>query len=140
MARYLGGHAVQSGYYWNMGGWTITPVAEHGGVLPGDASQKYMKVPLVAVFLLMPLLGGLFVVFLPFIGFALFFHAIARKLVGGARRGAEELAATVTPGWVAGEAHLTGKPGEKKEGEAGEPAKSESMEKLEKEIREKRGT
>ncbi len=136
MTKYLGGYAAQSGYYWNARAWSIAAIPAPGGLLPGTVQDKYLRVPLLAVFLLMPLLGGLFVVFLPFIGFALFFYAIVRKLAGGAKKSAEELAATVTPGWVPGEAHLTGKPGEKKEGEA---APSERMDKLAKEIEEKRG-
>ena len=59
--------------------------------------------------LLAPLLGGLFVVFLPFIGFAMFFQWVFRKVTGSAREGARDLAATVTPGWRPGEVHMTGR-------------------------------
>ncbi len=137
MTKYLGGHAAQSGYYWNAKAWSIAAIPAPGGVLPGGAQEKYLRVPLLAVFLLMPLLGGLFVVFLPFIGFALFFYAIVRKLAGGAKKGAEELAATVTPGWVPGEAHMTGKRPEERPAE-GAPAADARIDELAKEIEEKR--
>ncbi len=137
MAKYSGGSLVHGGYYWNPKAWSVTPIPDEGGMLPGDAVDRYVKVPILVALALMPIVGGLFVVFLPFIGFALTFYAIARKLAGGAKKGAEELAATVSPGWVPGEAHLTGKRAEK-DGEKGEPAKDEALDKLSKEIEKKR--
>ena len=74
--------------------------------------------------------GLVFLMFLPFIGFYLFANAIVKKLSGGVKRSAKELASTVSPGWAPGEAHLTGKAGEKKEDGAATP----ELEKLEKEI------
>jgi len=59
--------------------------------------------------LLAPLLGLLFVVLLPFVGLAMLAQIAFRALARWARRGAEDLAATVTPGWRPGEAHLTGR-------------------------------
>ncbi len=138
MAKYSGGNLVHGGYYWNPRAWSVTPIPDEGSMLPGGSADHYVKIPILAALALMPLVGGLFVVFLPFIGFALTFYAIARKLAGGAKRRAEELAATVAPGWVPGEAHLTGKRSEK-DGEKGAPARDERLEKLEKEIEEKRG-
>jgi hypothetical protein len=64
----------------------------------------------VTALLLAPVLGGLFVVLLPFIGLGLFLRLAWRKLTGSVREGARDLAATVTPGWRPGEAHLTGRP------------------------------
>ncbi len=138
MARHFGGSLVHGGYYWNPKAWSVTPIPDEGGMLPGDHADGYVKIPILAALALMPIVGGLFVVFVPLIGFGLTFYAIARKLAGGAKKGAEELAATVAPGWVPGEAHLTGKRADK-EGEKGEPAKDEALDKLSKEIDEKRG-
>lgn len=112
MARYCGGSLATSGYYWNPRRWSITPIPRPGGFLPGGPEERYLKVPAVAVLVLMPLLGGLFVVFLPVIGFALVAYALARKVVALARGGAADLAGTVAPGWRPGEAHLTGRRGE----------------------------
>jgi hypothetical protein len=135
MARYPGGTKVRGGYYWNPRTWTVVPVGRDGGGLPGGAGDRWMRMPLLAVIFLLPVLGGLFVVFLPFIGFALFLHAIARMAVGAFRKGAAHLASTVTPGWRPGEAHLTGK---RAPGDREVPGKSEAMEKLAKEISERR--
>jgi hypothetical protein len=77
--------------------------------------------------------------FLPFIGFALFAYAIAKKMAGSVTKGATELASTVQPGsFAAGSAYFTGKPGEEKEHAPGAP-KSAELEKLEREIAERKG-
>ncbi len=139
MKTIIGGTAVGSGYYWNLGKWEVIPVEKHGGQLPGGRGDKFLRIPVLAVLMLLPVLGGLFVVFLPVIGFALTIHAAARPIVGLFKRSAEDLAATVTPGWAPGEAHLTGKPGEKEPTEEkGPPRADERLEKLEKEIEAKR--
>jgi hypothetical protein len=139
MTTSIGGTAVRSGYYWNLGRWEVIPVEKDGGQLPGGRGDKFLRIPVLAVLMLLPMLGGLFVVFLPVIGFALTFYAAARPIVGLFKRSAEDLAATVTPGWAPGEAHLTGKRGEEKSEEhAGPPVADERLEKLSKEIEAKR--
>ncbi len=137
MARYTGSMQVNGGYYWNPRSWEVEVVASGGGRLKGAAETKYVKVPFPALFFIVPVLGGLFLIFLPFIGFALFAYAIARKITGGVKQGATELASTLQPGqFAAGEAHFTGKPGEEKKGEA---PKSAEIAKLEKEIEARKG-
>jgi len=110
-------------------------VGQQGGKLPGAPTAKYVKVPFPLLFVVVPVMGALFLVFLPFIGFGLFAYAIAKRIAGGVRRGATELASTVQPGMIPGEAHLTGKPGEEKKAGGDAPA---HLEKLEKEIAERR--
>ena len=109
MARFVGGSSVPGGYYWNPRHWSITPVAKDGERLPGSSSDRYLRIHGLVALLLAPILGGLFVVFLPFIGFAMLFHWAFLKVTGSAREGARDLAATVTPGWRPGEAHMTGR-------------------------------
>jgi hypothetical protein len=111
MARYAGGTKAPGGYYWNVRRLVLTQVPEEGGILPGGASEHYRGISWVAALVLAPILGGLFVVLLPFVGFAMLGHYAWRRIVGGARESARDLAATVTPGWRPGEAHLTGRPG-----------------------------
>jgi hypothetical protein len=110
MARYAGGTRVPGGYYWNPRHWSITPVTDEQGTLPGTSSDRFVRIPWGAALLLAPVLGGLFVVLLPFIGLAMFFQWVWTKVTGAAREGARDLAATVTPGWRPGEAHMTGRP------------------------------
>ena len=104
--------------------------------LYGGADAKYVKVPFPVLFVIVPTLGALFLMFLPLIGFVMFAQAIAKKLASLVTHGATDLAATVQPGnFAAGNAYFTGKPEEKKEGAA--PASTE-IEKLEKEIQERK--
>ncbi len=136
MARYTGGEKVSGGYYWNTRTWEVEVVGAEGGRLRDPDGARYMKVHFLALFAIVPLLGALFLMFLPFIGFALFAYAIARKLTGAVTRGTTELAATVQPGsFAAGSAYFTGKPGEEKEKkDAPEATRSPELEKLEQEI------
>jgi hypothetical protein len=136
MASHNGGTKVAGGYYWNARRWAVEVIGEEGGKLPGTADAKYVKVPFPLLFLIVPVLGALFLVFLPLIGFGLFAYAIVRRVKGSVSRSAHELAATVSPGWAPGEAHLTGKSGEEAGG-AGE-RESPAIEKLAKEIEEAR--
>jgi hypothetical protein len=135
MTRYTGGAKVESGYYWNPKRWGVEVVPPEGGRLPGEVTAKYMKLPFPLVLAVVPIAGLVFLMFLPFIGFYLFANAIVKKLSGGVKRSATELASTVSPGWAPGEAHLTGKAGEKKE----EGAVTPELEKLEKEIAARKG-
>ena len=139
MARYLGGTPARSGYYWNRRNWSVTPIPREGGLLPGGARDRYLRVPTLAVLLLLPMLGGLFVVFLPVIGFVLVAWALGKKVAALTRGGAAGLVSTVTPGWRPGEAHLTGKPGEEDKDLPHEHgAGDQALEALRKEIAEKR--
>jgi hypothetical protein len=127
MATFRGGSSVPGGYYWNPRHWSVTPVEDDGGKLPGSSRDAYRRIHWLVALLLAPLLGGLFVVFLPFIGFAMLFQWAFERMTGSARAGARDLAATVTPGWRPGEVHMTGraldgKHAELPQGGAGEKA------------------
>ena len=140
MAKYTSGMKVEGGYYWNASNWEVEVVPSEGGRLKGGSSARYVKVPFPALFVIVPLLGAAFLMFLPLIGFGLFAYALVKKVTGGVKQGAADLAATVSPGWQPGEAHFTGKPGEEgepeKKGEAAAP--TEELKALEKEIEAKR--
>jgi hypothetical protein len=132
-----GGSAVQGGYYLSKSNWEIFPIARDGQTLPGPASEHYVKVPTAAAFTILPVLGGLMVVFLPFIGL----YLTAKTAVGGVtglfHRSAQDLAATVTPGWAPGAAHMTGKATDEKAA-AGEKVEDPKIAELAKEVEEKR--
>jgi hypothetical protein len=85
MAR-KGGETVKAGFYWHADGWEIVPVSGEGGVLPGTAEDRYVRLPALGMLLLAPVMGGLFVVFLPLIGIALLLAHLARLGGRGARR------------------------------------------------------
>ena len=130
-----GGSAVSGGYYLSKSNWEIFPVEKDGQRLPGPVAEHYVKLSTAAALLLMPVLGGLMVVFLPFIGLYLSAKAALRPVAGMFQRSARDLAATVTPGWQPGEAHFTGKATEEgTDGEAGE----DRLERLAREIQARR--
>jgi len=138
MTKYESGMQVGGGYYWNAKRWSVEVIPAEGGKLAGPAGARYVKVPFPVLFVIVPTLGALFLMFLPLIGFALFAYAIAKKLAAMVGRGTTELAATVQPGsFAAGSAYFTGKAEEKKD--AGEAAGSAELEKLEREIAERKG-
>jgi hypothetical protein len=133
------GAAVRSGYYLNAAEWAVHPVSRDGERLP-DGRGSWRRVPTLVALALTPILGLVFLMFLPFIGFALAAHAAALPVVRMFRSSAANLAATVGPGFAPGEAHLTGRAGEEKETAAGNGAgtSAERLDALEREIHSKR--
>ena len=135
MAKHTGGMQVGGGYYWNPTSWEVEVVPGEGGKLRGRADTKYVKVPFPVLFVIVPVLGATFLMFLPVVGFALVAYAAAKKLTGGVAKGATELAATVQPGQFAtGAAYFTGKQGEEKKEEKAGGAASPELEQIAKEI------
>jgi hypothetical protein len=128
-----GGSAVKSGYYLSRATWKIVPVQHDGERLPGAVADHYLRLPLAAVFTVLPVLGALMVVFLPFIGLALVAQQAAKPLAGLFQRSAQDLAATVTPGWAPGAAHFTGKSSKDGRGSA-----DDRLDRLAREIDERR--
>jgi hypothetical protein len=136
MTTYAGGTQVKSGYYVDTSSFGFAHVARDGGKLPGRDDRSYTRVPVALVLVAAPVLGGLFVVALPFIGFGVTAYAVGKRLAGIGRAGAREVAATVAPPFVPGEAHLTGDAREKSEASA--PGKDERIDALQGEIDAKR--
>ncbi len=108
MTTYSGNQSVRSGYYLSTHSWNVEVVPSEGGRLPGAAADRFLRVPFPLLFVVVPLLGLAFLMFLPFIGFALFTYAVARRITGHVAEGAAGLAATVAPDLAAGAASLTG--------------------------------
>ncbi len=110
MARRVGGTTVKAGFYWNPGEWEIVTIEGQGGILPGAQDRRYLRIPALAMLILAPIMGGLFVMFLPLIGFALVLQHLGRLGVTATRRSAATLLATMSPTWRPGEAYFAGKP------------------------------
>jgi hypothetical protein len=134
---------VKNGFYWNVAKWEMRIIPRQGGVLPGDAGDRYLKVPILALLVVAPVMGALYAIFLPFIGFALVLGFAARKAGAGAKALAGHVMATVSPRWSPGEAYLAGKgkgPA-RKGGEASadeKPATSQPLDAIEREIEDQR--
>ena len=132
-----GGSAVQGGYYLSKSNWEIFPIEKDGQKLPGASSEHYVKLNTAAALALMPVLGGLMVVFLPFIGLYLAAKAALSPVGKMFNRSAQDLAATVTPGWAPGAAYMTGKATDEKAAE-GEKVEDPKLAEFAKEVEEKR--
>ena len=132
-----GGSAVQGGYYLSKSNWEIFPIEKDGQKLPGAASEHFVKLNTAAALMLMPVLGGLMVVFLPFIGLYLAAKTAVGGMTGAFSRSAQDLGATITPGWAPGAAHFTGKATEEKKGDEHQAAAAK-LEELAREIEGKR--
>ena len=121
MSKHIGGAEVKAGFYWNLRKWEMVTLSATGGRLPGHAEDRYLKVPIVAFLFIAPVMGGLYAFFLPFIGFAMVFAFLGRKLGAASRAAAARVGGLVSPQWRPGEAYLAGKRGKKN----GEPVTDE---------------
>ncbi len=83
---FTAGSMVKGGFYFNRDKWDLVAISGAEGLLPGSEGQRYRRVPAWAVVLLAPLLGGLFVIFIPFVGFALVGQYLVRRVLKGMRR------------------------------------------------------
>ncbi len=101
MLKYSGGHKVGKGTYWDLsnGGRIDIP---NEGVLPGDKNSTYTRFPPSVMLLLGPILGLLYVIFLPFIAIAMMISLLAEKIFKGMWN-------IASFGWRPTEAYLAGK-------------------------------
>jgi hypothetical protein len=110
MKRYRGGDTVERGIYLNVRRLAAESMQERGA-LPGTEEVAYCRLPTLAVALAAPLLGGIYLVLLPVIGFVVLAGlAMARgfQLIGGA---ALRLVRVLRPTWTPAGALLgTGRP------------------------------
>ena len=79
MKRFEGGSRVKGGFYFNQKSWDLVTVSGKTGVLPGSSADLHLRVPLFFLLLGAPVFGATLVMFLPFVGIALFLHAMSRK-------------------------------------------------------------
>ena len=101
-----GGTKVTYGFYWSAKAWDMAMVPAEGGLLPGGSDRHYTRIPTVLFLLMAPMMGALYVVFLPFAGFALVAgHALA-ALKTLALDTVMHIAVAVSPSWAPGEAYL----------------------------------
>lgn len=63
-----GGGLVEGGIFLNVDTWEFVTVSDPQGQLPGPEEQRYLRLPLWCVLFLGPLMGLLFIAFLPLVG------------------------------------------------------------------------
>ena len=78
--KYHGGDEVRYGFYWNVREWEAQIVPREGGELKGRADLTYVRMPLLALLVLAPIMGGVYAIFLPFIGIAMVLMYLAGRL------------------------------------------------------------
>ena len=103
---YTGGTAVKNGFYWSMKAWDMAMVPAEGGLLPGGSDRSYTRIPTFLFLLMAPIMGALYVVFLPFAGFVLVAGHALRALKTLALDAVMHVAVAVSPRWAPGEAYL----------------------------------
>jgi len=73
---------AKGGFYFNLKSWELHLHRKDGDRLPGATGDRYVRIPTLALLVLGPAMGFLFVIFLPAIGFALAFRELGKKLLG----------------------------------------------------------
>lgn len=111
-------------YFFHKASWTIDTNPERG-----------LRLPLPVVFLVVPVLGAVFLMFLPVIGFILLGQTIAVRLSEFAGKLVEN---SMPLGAAIGEAHLTGAPPEAAKKETEEDPQDAKLRQLEREVASKR--
>jgi hypothetical protein len=101
-----GGTKVNYGFYWSAKAWDMAMVPAEGGLLPGGSDRHYTRIPTVLFLLMAPLMGALYVVFLPVAGFALVGGHALRAAKTLAMDSVMHIAVAVSPSWAPGEAYL----------------------------------
>jgi hypothetical protein len=106
MRHYRGSEKVEPGLYFNLRQLSFKSIDEEGP-LPGSKDEVYRRVPMLALLVVGPFLGLAYVIFLPFIGFAMVTWLLGGRvahLAGGAARGALRV---LRPGWEPSMAFLS---------------------------------
>lgn len=106
MTTYRGTDDVDAGLYLNTRKLTIASIDKRGS-LPGTVDETYRRVPMLLMLAAAPLVGLVYVMFLPFIGFAAVTWLLADKGIQFAGRFAGQVGRVQRPGWVPAMAFLS---------------------------------
>src|SRR5512134_3092282 len=98
MTKLNAGTPVKRGYYFSMKNWSVNPVEKDGTVLRGEPGEQFVPVPLPVAVILAPVLGAVFLMFMPFIGFYLVGKTLLRPVGRVFHKSTTELAASMSPG------------------------------------------
>lgn len=101
MKTYQGGEKVKSGFYFSFREKDLQDIPDQG-VLPGNHEDHYVKVPGLFVILGGPIIGLLYIMFLPFIAFAMVLSVAAKAFWAGTRSVALQLEHVATANWRPG--------------------------------------
>ncbi len=75
MIKKRGGQKVPRGAYYDKSNLQIVIIDNNGDVLPGEPSKVYWRLNAIELLFMILLVSGLFVLFVPFVGMAMFLSA-----------------------------------------------------------------
>ena len=99
MTTYTGTQEVEPGLYLNTRKFSVTTI-DRRGPLPGTTEATYRRVPMLLMLAAAPLLGLVYVIFLPFIGFAAVTWLLANKALELVTGVARETGRVRRPAWA----------------------------------------
>jgi len=102
--KHKGGSETKGGFYWKKGDWEIVTVEGKKGVLPGPEKVEYLRIPAVLFVPVAMLVSIAYVIFFPFIGFAMLAKVITTKIRHELRRSREPMGKKLAP-QTSGEKH-----------------------------------
>lgn len=106
MTTYTGAQDVDPGLYLNLRKFSLASV-ERREALPGTATDTYRRVPMLLMLAVAPLLGLVFVIFLPLIGFVMVSYLLGSKAVEVGQGVREQMGRVRRPGWAPALAFLS---------------------------------
>lgn len=147
MKRYEGGNEVKGGFYFNTRQKDLVTVEKDFGMLPGDETDTYVKVPLLFMLTAGPVIGLIYVIFLPFVAFAMILSVAGKRAWTGVRWFGNWMLQAATANWKPGVAYLLWWRHSRKEQKTDEIAptvstttKADALSDMEQEIAERRNT
>lgn len=99
MTTYRGTQDVEPGFYLHTRTFRVAMIERYGR-LPGADADTYRRVPILLMLAAAPLLGLVYVIFLPFIGFAAVAYLVGGRAVQFAARVAGETGRVRRPAWA----------------------------------------
>ena len=68
MKEYRGAQRTKEGTYWSLKTGEFVSIAKEGGILPGEGDRRYVRTPIALVIIAGPMMGLLYLIFLPLLG------------------------------------------------------------------------
>ena len=106
MKRYYGTETVGPGVYFNAREFSVRSMNEDGP-LPGAEADEYRRVPALVLLIAGPLIGLVYVAFLPLIGFAMVLWFLTGKAVDLGIKVATASLRVIEPAWQPAMAFLS---------------------------------
>lgn len=140
MLKYRGGELVQAGTYLSLGTGEFVAVPKEGARLPGETRVHYLRTPLPGVVALGPVMGLVFILFVPFAAVAAIVVFATARIGKGLRASSQSLVQIAAPAWKPGVSFFTRqrRQAKKGQGKATEGKKEDVLSALEEELRAKR--